>query len=208
MIMFLAFTIPVLLIAAKILFVKADIYLSKKPFRILLGTHLLFLLLPFLHLSWPGTISIGEVIDLPVSLSLQPDLPGLLRYGYIKQTITAFFLIPLYVEFVCATILVTDVAESYKKELYYTDDKYRLENTDRFIMAHPSLPALFVKEGLFEKRYNIDTIRSPYRLSIDNIKKIVVKELTGSRLAITFMHTTDTLKGTSGSYTIEVQLDK
>jgi hypothetical protein len=97
---------------------------------------------------------------------------------------------------------------SYGESLYYNDDTYRLENTDRFIMAHASVPDLFVKKGLFERKYSLENLYPAYLLVVNQIKSTAVQELPDHHLKITFTHTADTSKGIKNPLIIDVDLNK
>ncbi|WP_153798825.1 hypothetical protein [Foetidibacter luteolus] len=65
---------------------------------------------------------------------------------------TALFVVSL-IFMACSGILVVEVTHDYDKQLFYEDEKYRMENTDRGIMATCHLPDLFVKHFLYERKY-------------------------------------------------------
>ena len=56
-----------------------------------------------------------------------------------------------------ASFLAVEVAAGYKENLYYSDTKYRLENECHGFMCACGLPTLFIKKGLLEKRYILET---------------------------------------------------
>jgi hypothetical protein len=89
-----------------------------------------------------------------------------------------------------ASVLVWEISDDYKKQLYYNDDRFRLEDTNRGIMSICGLPDLFVKDGLFESRYPLFT--SHYTcLPKDKMTSISIKEEDGI-IKVFIYHTVDT----------------
>jgi hypothetical protein len=123
---------------------------------------------------------------------------------YPINKLTLIFSLTIYVStFLLSGIsifLAWEIYDEYYKQLFYKDKKYRLEETERGFMRIPKLPKLFVKNGIFEKRYLIDTIYdSPknsyvaqYYIPKEKIIKVEVLEIKGDTVLITFLHTADT----------------
>jgi len=204
------------LLCARFLFTHAGIYLPKKVLKIILVINLLLLLmsastfiLANYNIYWRGYRSTSIII-------IATGITGLLCFWLYKGNVfmvfpgfrSVLFTILLFAEIVCTVILVWDMHGSYSESLYYNDDTYRLENTDRFIMAHASIPDLFVKKGLFEKKYVLENSYPVYQLSVNQIKSTTIKELPGHQLRITFTHTADTSNGIKNPLIIDVDLNK
>jgi hypothetical protein len=68
-------------------------------------------------------------------------------------------------------------------DTYYNDSKYRLELTFNGIIAAAAPPDLFVKQGLFEKKYKLP---GEY-LRMDLVDSIKIKDLS-KFIEITFYH--------------------
>lgn len=80
-------------------------------------------------------------------------------------------------------VLLVELLGDYRPQLIYNSPRYRLENTGRGVMNPCRLPELFVKNGLFERRYVLDSAWGIcFRKSdIDSVKCI---NLSGSGLAV------------------------
>ena len=112
----------------------------------------------------------------------------------IPSAFLIFFLTAL------STLIIFEVVGDYQNQLFYDSSKYRLEDANRGFMAPYQLPKLFVKNGLFEKRYTIDgssdnpskLSSAKVRISKDKIIKIEVKEYSKDKVSILFYHSEDT----------------
>jgi hypothetical protein len=200
--------IALVFVGARFLFKNAGIYLPAALFRILLGIQFCLLLLSVstfvlaeYNIYWRGYRSTSFII-------IATAITGLLCFWLYKGKSFGPFIFIVFVETFIAAIVVFDMDGSYTESLYYNDNKFRLENTDRFIMAHPCLPDLFVKEGLFEKQYKLNRIYPPYILSISQIKKVYITEVDERKVRITFTHSADTINGFKNPLIVDVDLNK
>jgi hypothetical protein len=60
-----------------------------------------------------------------------------------------------------ASFLLIELFDDYKKQLFYSDHRYRIEATGRGIMAPCGFPALFIKSGIIERKslpFNLDSV--------------------------------------------------
>jgi hypothetical protein len=202
--------IALLLVFARYLFVNRGIYLPDTVFRILLVIHCCFLamtistfVLSNYNLYWRGYRSTSIIIILTA-------FTGLLCIWLSKRKPYLIFVFFVLIEIMLSVILVFFTADSYTKDLYYNDAKYRLENTQQIMMAHPSLPDLFVKKGLFEKKYILNSKLEPFILDISQIKKATINELTEHSISITFSHSAkeDSASGLKNPLIVHVDLNQ
>jgi hypothetical protein len=200
--------IALVFIGVRFLFKKAGIYLPNVLFKILLGIQLCLLLLSVsafilseYNIYWRGYRSTSIII-------ITTAITGLLCFWLYKGKSFVPFAFVVFVETFIAAILVFDMDGSYTESRYYDNNKFRLENTDRFIMGHPCLPDLFVKEGLFEKKYKLNRMYPPYILSISQIKKVHITEVGERKVRITFTHSADTIKGFKNPLIVDIDLNK
>jgi hypothetical protein len=60
-----------------------------------------------------------------------------------------------------SSFLAIELFDDYRKQLFYSDNRFRLEATSRGIMAQCGLPVLFVKKGIVERKcsaFNYDEV--------------------------------------------------
>jgi len=208
MIFALFFLIAIALIGARYLFAKTGIYLPPKLFRILIGTHLcLFLMtlsafvLSSYNIYWRGYRSTSIII-------IATAFTGLLCVWLYKGKPFGLFMIFVSIQTFVASILVGDINSNYRGNLFYNDKHFRLENTDRFLMAHPVLPDLFIKNGFFEKRVILKNDYPVYLLNVYQIKSTSILMLSQQKIQITFWHTADTISGIKNPIIINVDLNQ
>lgn len=200
--------IALVFVGARFLFKNAGIYLPDVLFRILLGIQFCLLLMSVsafilveYNIYWRGYRSTSIII-------ITTAITGLLCFWLYKGKSFVPFVFIVLIETLFAAILVFDMDGNYKQNLYYNDNKYRLENTQRLIMSHSSLPDLFVKNGLFEKKYILNDKYEPYILHISKIKGATVNELGVDKVRITFTHSADTINGLKNPLIVDVDLNK
>ena len=95
-------------------------------------------------------------------------------------------------------VLGIEVVDDYQKQLFYDSSKYRVEQTNRGLMSPASLPNLFVKKGLFEKRYSLhseyDTLSGVINRAFtfkDDIIRLEVIKLSSDSVMIKLFHVVD-----------------
>jgi hypothetical protein len=88
-----------------------------------------------------------------------------------------------------AALLLWEVADEYKAQLFYTDTKYRLEDNRRGINEPGSFPDLYVKDGIFERIIRLDS-GYPCLLKKE-IDAITVQELSRDSISVTVHHHSD-----------------
>jgi hypothetical protein len=173
--------IPSLIVLARFLpYLKFRI--SKAVYRFIL-TQFIFLFLIFIstillssyHLYWRGYrsssfIFIGFSLATIIFYWSHPidKVPGFLTFG---SAILSFLLSGL------ALFLVLEIIYDYDKQLIYNDRKYRLEHTNRGFMSIEVLPKLFVKKGLVEKMYVLDSTYDDF-----NYGSFTEKEIPGEKI--------------------------
>ena len=86
--------------------------------------------------------------------------------------------------------LIYEMTGDHKKQLYYTDDKFRLEDTRRGINEPFLLPTLYVKNSWYEQRFN-PTIDSLYHseylcLTKENISEIKIATFDKSSVKVAY----------------------
>ena len=99
-----------------------------------------------------------------------------------------------------AIFLSWEIKDEYDKQLFYLDSKYRLEETEIGLMRVPKLPKLFVKNGLIEKKYLLDTIYdnpnysypTQYYIPREKIILIKIKEIGNKTISVIIFHNSDT----------------
>ena len=116
----------------------------------------------------------------------------------ILMTLTLYLLI--FLSSGVSIFLSWEIKDDYDKQLFYLDTKYRLEETDRGMMRLAKLPKLFVKKGIFEKRYLLDTVydnpnfsyAAEYYIPKDKVTKIEINEVENKTVSVIIFHTSDT----------------
>jgi hypothetical protein len=89
-----------------------------------------------------------------------------------------------------AFFLTWEVVADYDDQLYYNDSKYRLEETSRGIMRSCGLPSLFVKNGIFEKKYELNKTDGWGICFVKKeVKSVVITELTHDSVSVIIYHT-------------------
>ena len=197
--------IPCLIILLRRIFVKYKIYFSSKLSKIFFFIYILFIVLylsTFIlskyDLYWKGYRSTSFIFILLTFFTI-------IFYWFhtpnkFSTIISGSAALLTFILSGASLFLCYEIEGDYYSDLYYNDSKYRLENTERAIMALPLLPKLFVKGGLFERCYTIDntyddSIRSYVNeryISKEKIRKIEVKQISENVVSIIFYHTADT----------------
>ena len=95
---------------------------------------------------------------------------------------------------ISAMILVFEILYDYNSQLFYDSDRYRIENSFKGILAPASLPELFIKKGIFEKKF---LLKGSY-IPKDKITEIKILELANDSVEVKFFHT-DTLRNSISS---------
>jgi hypothetical protein len=72
-------------------------------------------------------------------------------------------------------ILVIEMLEDFNKQLVYSDSHYRLEYIDRAPISRCGLPALYLKNGLLERRSKLAAFDTC--LFNAHISKVIIKEI-------------------------------
>lgn len=73
------------------------------------------------------------------------------RQVSISLTRTFFYVIAVL--FMAGSgFLIVELIDDYKKQLFYSDRRYRLESTSGGIMAPCGLPVLYIKKGIIERQ--------------------------------------------------------
>jgi hypothetical protein len=202
--------IALVFIGARYLFANAGIYLPHTLYRILMGIHLCllliaistFILAPF-NIYWRGYRSTSIII-------IATAITGLLCVWLYKGKPFGMFMVLVFVQTLFATVIVFDITYTAKATLFYNDDKYRVEYVQRFMSKFESLPYLFIKKGLFERKivlndkYDIGDID----LYVGDIKKVVITEKSEQKINITFTYAADTMKVKNNTLTVDVDLNQ
>lgn len=81
-----------------------------------------------------------------------------------------------------ASVLTFELIGDYQNQLIYNDSNYRLEETGRAIMNPCTLPTLFVKFNLYEKKYYFE---NGHCLTKSQIKKITIEPLPNDQILVT-----------------------
>ena len=89
--------------------------------------------------------------------------------------------------FVLSVILTWEVIDDYNKQLYYNDNKYRLEEVCRAIMCGCEMPHLFVKYGIIEREYTFDDMNRMC-FTKEDIKSIRINEIMKDSISISIFH--------------------
>jgi hypothetical protein len=100
--------------------------------------------------------------------------------------LAAFYFI-IILSFVLSLLLAFEISGDYRRQLFYSDSKYRLEDTRRGINEPCSLPRLFIKKGIFEKRYELEELPVGC-MSKQDIKTIAIKKTNPDSLQIIIYH--------------------
>jgi hypothetical protein len=87
--------------------------------------------------------------------------------------------------------LAYELAYDYAPQLVYNDARYRLEETHRGVNEPCGLPKLFIKSGIFEKRYDLE--ETGYGcISGKEIKSVSIADQPRDSVTVTIYHTVDT----------------
>jgi hypothetical protein len=107
----------------------------------------------------------------PHSINMRP----VLFFSYLWTTFCVGF----------SSWLICYILWNYKEDLVYSGKKYRLERTGWFITPC-KLPTLFVRDGVFEKRFDYTT--NEHCLAKKDIDSVKIVQSVNDTLIITFYH--------------------
>jgi len=99
-----------------------------------------------------------------------------------------------------SAFLILEMVDDYKKQLVYSDSKFRLEFTARGLMSPCGLPLLFVKNGIVERKCQI--ITNDTCILKENISSVRIKQ-TGSTFFVTYLLNDDSTEIVSHPLTVQ-----
>lgn len=99
-------------------------------------------------------------------------------------------------------IYLYSILTIHKENVYYEDSKYRLE--DRYSFTSNKIPILYVKNGILEKKYNVNKLA----IDRDKIKHIKIVQDDASYILISIEHTDYDDRMSADPIHIYVPLDK
>jgi len=169
--------IPILLYWIREWILIKGIKINKIFLNIILYIHFISLILFIISiwidkydLSFRGHNSTSIIFNLCIFLAmiiyLFDSLKNILKKSYFVIIVYGLFVLSFYY-FLFFTI--------DNHNIYYNDKNYRLETTYKGIMAHATLPDLFVKKGLLEKKYSLSG-KYLIKENIDSIKVLDLKD--------------------------------
>jgi hypothetical protein len=82
--------------------------------------------------------------------------------------------------------LLIELFDDYKNQLFYYDNKFRLEDTRRGILEPCTLPNLFVKKDFYEQIFILINCEYYPCLSKLDISEINVREISSSKVIVTY----------------------
>lgn len=121
---------------------------------------------------WRGFLSTSIILILACLITL-------LYYYYFNKVsdfIWTFLTVYLFILIPASQIIILNSIYAFNENVFYNDSNYRLEETFNGIIAHQQLPKLFVKKGLFERKY-LEEKGSPWVvLNKDDSKSIEIEK--------------------------------
>ncbi len=171
----------------RILILKKEWYVNDKTSWILLSIHLVTIVLLL-------TVIILRCFDLSFREYDSSSIifiscigTGVPFYLFRKKTFLLPILNYILISICCFTVpalilcIYVTIAQ-YKTDVYYEDNKYRLETSFKGIMGSKRFPDLFIKKGIIEKKYDLN--EEP----IGNITDINITEINSDSVQITIYH--------------------
>jgi hypothetical protein len=167
----------------------------------LVGLLILTIGLSFFNIYWRGYGSTTIVL-------LMTTTSGLILYWFhsqqeISKSLRTVFLVLLIFGVPITELITWDSCARREYSLFYNDNTYRLEQTFKGILAPASLPDLFIKQGLIERKYEL---RGEY-INEDEIKKIEIKNYDNKILSVIFYYSADTVYGLKNPIVINVKTE-
>ena len=108
--------------------------------------------------------------------------------------ILSLFGIFTFIEVWGLILAIQITVESFEHDLYYNDQRYRVERTFSGLMAPPHFPSLFIKNGLFERKYKMNyKERYGRTLEKNEIDSIKIKKFESNSIKVIFYHHSDTI---------------
>ena len=108
-----------------------------------------------------------------------------------KNLMFLFYLIIIPCSII-SSYLVFELSD-YNRNLIYDNGNYRLENAKRFI-SPASLPNLYIKNGIFEKKFTIPIDSYIEDLNKPDIDSVLLSEKGSDSLIIAFYHKKDKIE--------------
>ncbi len=186
-------SLPVLFVILKFFFEKKSIAVSNHILTLLFLLYFACILLGIVNYYLPrnmffrgyrsSTILFFVISFLGFIYNLV--IPLHKKISFIKVILMLFNICSLSI---CSLLMFITVP-NFKKDLIFSNSKYRIEEKYKFIKTPCGMPDIYVKKGIFEYR-NYPTIQCC--LAKEEIISVSIKEISSDSVDLIFYHTKDT----------------